>query len=82
MSHLRNLTLCARQRLLSMTLQPFEEIVTKHGPTVLRVCWAILVPHDADDTWSETFLAARLLHVRHSPPADGTGVQWRAQPST
>ncbi|HVA90259.1 MAG TPA: sigma-70 family RNA polymerase sigma factor [Chloroflexota bacterium] len=41
-----------------MTLPPFEEIVTLHGPTVLRVCRAILGPVDADDAWSETFLAA------------------------
>jgi len=41
-----------------MTMQPFEEIVTTHGPTVLRVCRAVLGPVDADDAWSETFLAA------------------------
>lgn len=41
-----------------MTLRPFEEIVTEHGPTVLRVCRAVLGPHDAEDAWSETFLAA------------------------
>jgi RNA polymerase sigma factor (sigma-70 family) len=41
-----------------MTKQPFEEIVATHGPTVLRVCRAILGPADADDAWSETFLAA------------------------
>lgn len=38
---------------------PFEHVVTTHGPTVLRVCRAVLGPHaDADDAWSETFLAA------------------------
>ncbi len=42
----------------SITLPPFEEIVTTHGPTVLRVCRAVLGPLDADDAWSETFLAA------------------------
>ncbi len=41
-----------------MTMQPFEEIVARHGPTVLRVCRAVLGPDDADDAWSETFLAA------------------------
>lgn len=41
-----------------MTLRPFEEIVAEHGPTVLRVCRAVLGPHDAEDAWSETFLAA------------------------
>lgn len=39
-------------------MKPFEQIVTEHGPTVLRVCRAVLGPHDADDAWSETFLAA------------------------
>ncbi|MGI9157635.1 MAG: RNA polymerase sigma factor [Marmoricola sp.] len=37
---------------------PFEQIVTRHGPTVLRVCRAVLGPVDADDAWAETFLAA------------------------
>ncbi|MEP6816891.1 MAG: sigma-70 family RNA polymerase sigma factor [Marmoricola sp.] len=37
---------------------PFEEIVTRHGPTVLRVCRAVVGPHDAEDAWAETFLAA------------------------
>lgn len=39
--------------------QPFEQAVQRHGPTVLRVCRAVLGPGaDADDAWSETFLAA------------------------
>jgi RNA polymerase sigma factor (sigma-70 family) len=32
--------------------------VRRHGPTVLRVCRAVLGPDVADDAWSETFLAA------------------------
>jgi RNA polymerase sigma factor (sigma-70 family) len=43
---------------MSTILPPFEEIVTTHGPTVLRVCRAVLAPMDAEDAWSETFLAA------------------------
>lgn len=43
---------------MSTILPPFEEIVTAHGPTVLRVCRAVLGWMDADDAWSETFLAA------------------------
>ena len=43
---------------MSAPLPPFEEIVTAHGPTVLRVCRAVLAPMDAEDAWSETFLAA------------------------
>jgi RNA polymerase sigma factor (sigma-70 family) len=38
--------------------KPFEEIVAEHGPAVLRVCRALLGPADAEDAWSETFLAA------------------------
>jgi RNA polymerase sigma factor (sigma-70 family) len=39
--------------------QPFEHAVDAHGPTVLRVVRAVLGPGpDADDAWSETFLAA------------------------
>ena len=43
---------------MKTTLPPFEEIVAAHGPTVLRVCRAVLGPMDAEDAWSETFLAA------------------------
>jgi RNA polymerase sigma factor (sigma-70 family) len=38
--------------------QPFEKVVTQHGDTVLRVCRVLLGVHDAEDAWSETFLAA------------------------
>lgn len=38
--------------------QPFETVVAVHGPTVLRVCRAVLGPVDADDAWSETFISA------------------------
>jgi len=37
---------------------PFEKVVTDHGATVLRVCRVLLASPDADDAWSETFLAA------------------------
>ncbi|MBC6461916.1 RNA polymerase sigma factor [Actinomadura sp. HBU206391] len=36
----------------------FQQIVTDHGPMVLRVCRAVLGPQDAEDAWSETFLSA------------------------
>jgi RNA polymerase sigma factor (sigma-70 family) len=39
-------------------LEPFETAVRRHGPTVLRVCRAVVGPDSADDAWSETFLAA------------------------
>ncbi|MEO6988541.1 MAG: RNA polymerase sigma factor [Aquihabitans sp.] len=41
-----------------MTMKPFEDVVATHGAMVLRVCRSLLGPHDADDAWSETFLAA------------------------
>ncbi|MFF5212694.1 RNA polymerase sigma factor [Streptosporangium sp. NPDC000396] len=42
-----------------MRQQPFEVIVARYGPTVLRVCRAVL-GHTAaaEDAWSETFLSA------------------------
>jgi RNA polymerase sigma factor (sigma-70 family) len=45
-------------------MRPFEQIVTEYGPMVLRVCRAILGPVDADDAWSETFLAALTAYPR------------------
>ena len=41
-----------------MSKQPFERLVADHDATVLRVCRAVLGPDEADDAWSETFLAA------------------------
>lgn len=39
--------------------EPFEASVKQHGATVLRVCRAVLgIGPDADDAWSETFIAA------------------------
>src|SRR5699024_11208076 len=39
-------------------MKPFEQVVADHGATVLRVVRAVLGPHDAEEAWSETFLAA------------------------
>lgn len=41
-----------------MTQAPFEQLVVEHGEVVLRVCRALLGPAEAEDAWSETFLAA------------------------
>ncbi len=41
-----------------MTRRPFDEVVVEHGPAVLRVIRSYLPPADADDAWSDTFLAA------------------------
>jgi RNA polymerase sigma factor (sigma-70 family) len=56
------------------TKQPFEQIVVHHGPTVLRVCRALLARYDADDAWSETFLAA--LRAYPDLPADANVQAW------
>lgn len=37
---------------------PFERVVAEHGDVVWRVCRGLLAQHDAEDAWSETFLAA------------------------
>ncbi|MCM3923597.1 RNA polymerase sigma factor [Frankia sp. AiPs1] len=41
-----------------MGREPFEAVVERYGPMVLRVCWAVVGPTLAEDAWSETFLAA------------------------
>jgi RNA polymerase sigma factor (sigma-70 family) len=55
--------------------QPFEAVVAEHGATVLRVCRAVLGPHpDAEDAWSETFLAA--LRAYPGLPVDANIQAW------
>jgi RNA polymerase sigma factor (sigma-70 family) len=54
--------------------RPFEHVVTRYGPTVLRVCRAVLGPADAEDAWSETFLAA--LRAYPALPADANVEAW------
>jgi RNA polymerase sigma factor (sigma-70 family) len=55
--------------------QPFERVVAEHGATVLRVCRAVLGTHvDADDAWSETFLAA--LRAWPDLPEDANVEAW------
>ena len=53
-----------------MTLPPFEEVVRIHGPTVWRVCRALLGPVEADDAWSETFLAALRAYPQLEPDSN------------
>jgi len=45
-------------RLPDVSKAPFETLVDQHGATVLRVCRAVVGFHEAQDAWSETFLAA------------------------
>lgn len=54
--------------------KPFELVVREHGPTVLRVCRAVLGPHDAEDGWSETFLSA--LRAYPELPAGANVQAW------
>jgi len=54
--------------------QPFEAVVAEHGGTVLRVCRAVLGAGDADDAWSETFLAA--LKAYPALPGDANVEAW------
>ena len=53
-----------------MEVKPFEAIVREHGPAVLRVCRAVLGPQDAEDAWSETFLAALRVYPGLDPGAN------------
>lgn len=53
---------------------PFETVVRDHGTTVFRVCCAIVGAHDADDAWSETFLAA--LKAYPDLPVDANVEAW------
>lgn len=52
-----------------MTRAPFDAIVAQHGARVWRVCRALLDEPDADDAWSETFLAALEAYPRLAPDA-------------
>jgi RNA polymerase sigma factor (sigma-70 family) len=49
---------------------PFEQIVVTHGAMVLRVCRAVVGPHDAEDAWSETFMAAMRAYPGLEADAD------------
>jgi RNA polymerase sigma factor (sigma-70 family) len=50
--------------------EPFERVVQRHGPTVLRVCRAVLGPVAADDAWSETFLSALRAYPELRPDSN------------
>ena len=54
--------------------QPFEELVEQHGGTVLRVCRVVVGVHDAEDAWSETFLAA--MRAYPDLPEDANTEAW------
>ena len=56
-----------------MSLPPFEQVVAEHGDVVLRVCRAVIGPHDAEDAWSETFVAALRAYPRLRPDSNVRG---------
>lgn len=56
-----------------MSLPPFEQVVADHGSVVLRVCRAMVGPHDAEDAWSETFLAALIAYPQLRPDSNIRG---------
>ncbi len=53
-----------------MRVRPFEDVVAEHGPTVLRVCRAVVGPVDAEDAWSDTFLSALRAYPQLPPDAN------------
>jgi RNA polymerase sigma factor (sigma-70 family) len=53
---------------------PFEAVVARHGVTVLRVVRAVVGHSDADDAWSDTFLAA--LRAYPQLPSDANIEAW------
>ncbi|WP_107498735.1 RNA polymerase sigma factor [Actinacidiphila yeochonensis] len=57
-----------------MSKPPFEEVVRRHGPMVLRVVRAVLGPHEAEDAWSEAFVAA--LRAYPALPEDADVEAW------
>lgn len=59
-----------RERLPVVTLKPFEDVVTEYGAVVLRVCRAVVGPVDAEDAWSETFIAAMRAYPDLNPDAN------------
>ena len=54
-------------------MQPFEVIVAEHGRVVMRVCRALLGPVEAEDAWSETFLAALRAYPELRPGSNVRG---------
>lgn len=64
----------AKHRTGQLAKPPFEAIVAAHGATVLRVARAVVGPGDADDAWSDTFLAAMTAYP--DLPADANIEAW------
>jgi RNA polymerase sigma factor (sigma-70 family) len=54
-------------------IEPFEDVVAEHGGVVMRVCAALLSPVEAEDAWSETFVAALEAYPRLRPGSNVRG---------
>jgi len=54
-------------------MTPFEDVVAEHGATVWRVCRAVLAEADAEDAWSDTFLAALAAYPDLRPGSNVVG---------
>ena len=54
-------------------LPPFEQVVEEHGPTVMRVCGAILDRADAEDAWVDTFVSALRAYPELPPGSNLRG---------
>jgi RNA polymerase sigma factor (sigma-70 family) len=53
--------------------KPFEAVLEEHGAVVMRVCRAVLGWSEAEDAWSETFLAALEAYPRLRPDSNVRG---------
>ncbi len=56
-----------------MTQRPFEHVLAEHGSVVMQVCRTVLGATDAEDAWSETFLAALRAYPDLEPDSNVRG---------
>lgn len=54
-------------------MEPFDAVVAEHGAAVLRLCRSRLRRADADDAWSETFIAAMRAYPTLPPGSNVRG---------
>lgn len=58
---------------MAVSMRPFEQIVNEHGQVVMRVCRGLLGRADAEDAWSETFIAAMRAYPDLRPDSNVRG---------
>ena len=63
-----------RLQIVEEAKPPFEVVVRTYASMVLRVCRAVAGSNEADDAWSETFLAALKAYPRL--PGDANVEAW------